>query len=127
MLNPDTAPKNLSIWSRIDRTEFERQAGQLQDRVISQGSSRSPEHLQCDRSYPFSFDLERQVADDFAYIAAHDYGGHFVSAVTIDLNEGQESLSIRLAVNGGVKGKVGQAFNELTQILKMCAKKGDQP
>jgi hypothetical protein len=70
------------------------------------------------------FSVEKQLADDFAFLAAATEGALSVSAVSVEVDEEQQSIVIRLAGNNGVETKVKEALTKILSSLQLCASKG---
>ena len=121
ILNPDTATRDCSIWKDFDRESFE-----LQTKVIHQKQhvagcrsyARTFPSSRYDNSYPLSFEVERSLADDFAFIAACQPKVEYVTAVTIELTEDEPSMLVRLAANEGIPPDVQSSFNEIFGMLR---------
>lgn len=129
MLDPDTAPKGRSIWNDIDRLELERQTTCLANGnyVPEPKSYASATQRSTSASYPIPFELERQLADDFAFIAAFQPQVDSVSAVAIELGANHSVITVRVAANEGVSSEVGLAFDDVLGVLRKCAQRGKLP
>lgn len=126
MLSPTTAESGLSIWDWVDRGKFENDVV-----ALSQTNGVPEPHIYDEAEWPqqgtqalLPFALERQVADDLAFIAAYDYGVDYVTAATLEASNDPPCLTIRLAANEGVKDCVKRAFEQLLNTLQSCASKG---
>jgi hypothetical protein len=126
-LDPDTAPENQSIWNGIDRTVLERHTQALfaKDHVAGRCYYAETSYPKDDRSYPLSLEVEKSLADDFAFIAACQPEANFVSAAAIEQNGSSCSFVVKLAANEGVSLDVRKTFDELFQVLRRHARKGN--
>lgn len=126
-LDPDTAPKDRSIWKSIDRATLERQTKALCDKqhVAGRRFYGEPSYRKDDRSYPLPFELEKSLADDFAFIAAFQPQVDSISAAAIEQNESAPLFKVKLAANEGISPGVKRTFNDLFEVLRKHARKGD--
>ncbi|KAF2235572.1 hypothetical protein EV356DRAFT_531734 [Viridothelium virens] len=125
MLSPITGPPDRSIWKRVSRASFEASIEQLH---LVKPVPKTREYPTNDPSVPqngylLPFDVERQLADDFAYLAAYNMGVGFVSAATVCLNSEPPSLTVCIAANEGLALDVKTALEEILSKLEKCAKK----
>lgn len=124
MLNCDNPVQGRSIWKGIDRALFARTALELRDRAVGPKDYSEP----CDRSSssntPFKFEVERRLADDFAFIVAYSEEAKKVSAATIECVTSSRSLLIRLAANEGIDPKASATMDKLVLVLRTCATRG---
>ena len=121
MLLPDTATRSNSIWDKVGRAEFDRDVVSLKDQTHVPG----PSHVyklddNSTVSSPFSLAIERQIADDVAFIAAFREGARSVTAVALELED--EGLRVVLAANDGIKNVVKKALDKIFRILEDCAR-----
>lgn len=77
-----------------------------------------------DESYPLPFEIERQLADDLAFLAANEAAAHKVSAATIDLDVVAGNATVRLAANEGKGTSVQECFTAILYLLERCAALG---
>ena len=126
MLDANTAPPKRSIWAGIDPKKFELYSQYLDDRkhVAGPRDYSGATHAHDERAFPFSFEVERQLADDFAFIAAYIPEPRRVSAAAVEYDDANSQLTIRLAANEGIDNKVAKTFDKLIGILKKCARRG---
>ena len=125
MPSPNTATPSCSIWQSIDRSLFVEHVLQLCT------SGRKPIPWISDESdWPedtpedlLSFRDERQLADDFAFIAANEYNGDCVTAATVEPTLGGQETIVRLAANLGIRPTVKTAFTAVLALLEECAAK----
>ena len=125
-LDPDTAPQAQSIWIDIDRKALESQTQALfgKQHVAGRRFYAGLSAVDQNSPYHFSFEIERSLADDFAFIAASQPEVRFVSAAAIEQCKGGSSFVLRLAVNEGVSPDVRRDFDKLFGVLRGHAKKG---
>ena len=83
-------------------------------------SRQNDEHL-----YPLPFEIEKSLADDLAFIAAAQPHVDYVSAATIEQNEDEPLLRVKLAANEGVSSSVKRTFDDLFEVLRKHARKGN--
>ena len=125
-LHPDTAPKDRSIWAGIDRASFERQTEELSKQYVSiRQVYAETSSLRSEHAYPLSFGLEKSLADDFAFVAAFQPRVKSVSAVAIELDTDQPRFKVKLAANQGVAPCVERTFDDLFEVLRKHARKGE--
>jgi hypothetical protein len=126
-LNPDTAPLKQSIWKDINRATFELRTQEFSFQT-GYVAGRRAYTQRCggerDQLYSLPFEVERSLADDFAYIAACQPHVDFVSAAAIEEYETGSSFVLRLSANEGVSPMVSDKFNEIFDVLRQHAKKG---
>lgn len=77
-----------------------------------------------DSSYPLPLEVERSLADDFAFIAAFQPSVGFVTAATVEQSSDNPSLVVKLAANEGVSAEVRSKFDEMLEMLRKHARKG---
>lgn len=127
-LEPDTAPASSSVWRDIDRATLERQMQALfAKQHVAGPRTYSDAARKDDDSYPLPFEVEKSLADDFAFIAACQPQVDFVSAVAIEQDLERDSLVIKLAANQGVAVQVKEKFEGILTVLKKRSRKGDMP
>lgn len=127
MLPPNTASPGRSIWDRVGRETFESHVDAFQrtkyvpdPHVLSEGDWPKPRDQDV---LPFS--VEKQLADDIAFIAACEYGVAHVTAAAVQPSKKEPcGLVVRLAANEGICDRVKYAMEELLSSLEQCAKKG---
>jgi hypothetical protein len=66
--------------------------------------------------------LEAQLVDDFAFLAAYDYGVKYVTAVCLE-ESSPRGFTLRLAANWGVHKLVQSTFSDILSFLSLCATK----
>lgn len=125
MQSPVTAPSQKSIWNTVDPQEFYNSVNDLYNLhpILPEISNPSPGDFNNANGSVLPFEEERQLADDFALIGAHEHGVEFVTAATIEINEDLPELTVILAANNGVLDQVLDAFVAIFASLKRCAAK----
>ena len=68
-----------------------------------------------------SFEDERRLADDLAFVVRFDEGVKYVSSVAVEQSAEPPHLTIRVAANEGVDDKVMQTLQTVGTFLAMCA------
>lgn len=126
-LDPDTAPANRSIWKNIDHAALDLQTQALFNKQHVTGRRSYASSPAVDDSYLLPFEVEKSLADDFAFIAACEPQVDFVSAVAIEQLADDQSLVIKLAANEGVATYVKDKFDDIVAVLKSRARKGNIP
>lgn len=126
MLPLDTARPGRSVWDDMDRGTFENHV-----MALSRAKSVPDSRIHLEANWPeqrnqdlLPFAIERQLADDFAFIAAYEYGVRYVTAAAIEPSSEPSSLTVRLAANEGIDDGVKYAFEKLFRTLERCATKG---
>ncbi len=124
MLQPDTASAGESIWNKVQRAEFEKNvAGLIRENELSATNQIYPLPSEDDHfsSTLLPLDIERELADDFAFIAAYEEGVNTVTAVAIEVSS--NFLRIVLAANEGIRAQVESAIRYLLSMLEDCARR----
>lgn len=127
MLPPNTALTGQSIWDRVGRETFEGHVDALHRTKYVPDS-----HVILEKDWPkpddqdiLPFAVERQLVDDFAFIAAREYGVGYVTAAAVEPARRKPwGLTVRLAANDGICNPVKDTIEELFSILERCARKG---
>lgn len=71
---------------------------------------------------PLPFEVERKLADGFAYIASYDVGVGFVTAAAIETSVEPPSLVVRLAANEGIRDCAFDATAQILEELRTCGR-----
>ena len=79
----------------------------------------------CCGSYQLPQGVEYQLAQDLAFIAAHEEGVHSVSAATVEETATQQGLIFNIASNSGIGASVRETFLGIGNFLEQCARKGN--
>lgn len=128
-----TSGKDHSIWKPLNENTFRNHILQLcsisknvpvdpHTHTKEAWQKRSGRVALEDALIPFA--VEKQLADDFAFLAAATEGAHSVSAAAIETVEDPQGLVIRLAANDGVASPVKQALTEMLDSLQLCGSGG---
>ncbi len=126
----DTARKGASIWDVVGQKTFGDNVNELTK--LPNSVPKDPRvYTKVDwfgrgnqeGSHTFPFEVERQLADDVAFIAASEEGARRVSAVIIEEGNGA-GLTVRLAANEGVPEAVSTSLKEIFAVLQQCANEG---
>ncbi|KAI4217869.1 MAG: hypothetical protein LQ349_008980, partial [Xanthoria aureola] len=86
----------------------------IHDQKSRQASSR--DHL-------LPYNVEYQLAQDIAFIAAREEGVHTVSAATVEKMTMEQGLTFTVASNSGVKSSVREGILGIGRYLELCARK----
>ena len=125
MLLPDTVTTGESVWDTVGRAEFEKNVAGLMRENDLPGTNQiyTLEDLPSGKcrsgSAILQLDVERELADDFAFIAACEEGANTVTAATIEVTS--DFLRVVLAANEGVQTQVVSAMRSLLRKLETCA------
>ncbi|KAJ9628756.1 hypothetical protein H2203_002658 [Taxawa tesnikishii (nom. ined.)] len=123
--NPETVgvPGN-SIWTAAEKETFYRHADgmKMANCVPKSWIHKKAEWPKDMDEELLPFATERQLADDFAFIAAYQNGVRQVTTATVEVSK--QGVTVRLAANEGVDKCVQVALRELFRILESCARKG---
>jgi hypothetical protein len=68
-------------------------------------------------------ELERRLADDFAFISSSDFGVGHVTAATIEQCTDHQGLIPRLAANEGISTDVYREISKILKKLELCSTK----
>lgn len=75
--------------------------------------------------YVLPYNLEYQLAQDVAFIAAHKEGVHTVSAATVEGKSTEQGLTFTIASNSGIEPWVRDAIRGIGVCMESCARKGN--
>jgi len=100
------------------RTIFAQVPGEarIHDQKSSQASS--GDHV-------LPYNVEYQLAQDIAFIAAREEGVHTVSAATVEKRTTEQGLTFTVASNSGVEPSVREGILGIGRCLELCAQKGN--
>lgn len=122
-----------SIWTGIDYQSFRRdvaslhqiargkdlsQSGLYSNRLNSEVAPHSVEGL---RSTWLPFRTEKQLAEDFAFVASCEDTPACVSAATISRGRHNDTTYLSVAANQGVQKAVDKTLQQLVDGLRRCA------
>ncbi|KAJ9626794.1 hypothetical protein H2204_009939 [Knufia peltigerae] len=131
-----TATRQNSIWKPLSEDNFRRDLVALslkcnqvpiKPRLWLPATSDAAHH---DKSWSnnarrqLSFDVERRLADDVAYILAAKEGVGSVTAVCVEENHEPEGLIFRVAANEGVNKEFKAGLGHICELLMSCARDG---
>ena len=118
-----------TIWTLVHENQFMKTA-----REVLNLSQKVPGEVHvydqirsqaCYGSYQLSRGVEYQLAQDLAFIAAHEEGVHSVSAATIEESATQQGLIFNVASNSGIGASVRETLLGIGNVLEQCARKGN--
>ena len=118
-----------TIWTLIPESQF----GERVQEVLNK-SGQIPEeahvydHVRGQTSpenYQLPHNIEYQLAQDLAFIDAHEESVHTVSAATIEETAAHDGLIFSIATNSGVGFSVRETLPEIGKYLEQCARKGN--
>lgn len=79
----------------------------------------------CYENYQLPRGVEYQLAQDLAFIAAHEEGVHTVSAATVEETAIEQGLMFNIASNSGVGASIRENILRIGGYLERCAQKGN--
>ena len=118
-----------TIWTLVPESQF---AERVQE--VLNTSRQVPEEARVynqvrGQTFPGDYQLphnvEYQLAQDLAFIAAHEENVHTVSAATIEETAARDGLIFNIATNSGVRSSVRETLPEIGKLLEQCARKGN--
>jgi hypothetical protein len=119
-------PSSNSIWCKVSRLTFENNIDELATyKTYVPGArdyTRVAEHDSGD-SRTLPLELERRLADDFAFISSSDFGVRHVPVATIGQCMGYQGLVLRLAANEGIDTEIYQEISKILRKLELCSTK----
>ena len=127
MASPNTALPTRSIWRSLAQETFYRKLDELERlKSVLPGKNYSLSQQNHDgrNSVSLSIGDEKELADNFAFIASRDFGALFVTVATLEENPDRQGLTIRLAANQGIQPQVRKAFDKLCAVFRRCAQEG---
>lgn len=133
MLSVQTAPSGRSIWHTVKQDTFVTNVHKLllasdtiagDPKTYQEESWRPPQAADKTLNYILPFEVEHQLSDDLAFLAAAQEGADAVSAATISEDIGGHGCMINLAANEGVPKAVVSSMREILDKLQERAKKG---
>jgi hypothetical protein len=132
-LPAQTASRKESIWRDVNHNDFRSNVVALQN--ASNEVPRDPKVYTKDEwlargiravdiGHVLPFNVEQQLADDLAFIAAAEEGVKAVSAVGLEELVEHRGLIVRLAANDVMPRHIPETFEKMFGILKHCARRG---
>lgn len=79
----------------------------------------------CDGRYSLPHIVEYQLAQDLAFIAAHEEGVHTVSAATVKEAATEQGLTFNMASNSGIGLFIGGSIFGIGRYLERYTRKGN--
>ena len=118
-----------TIWTPISEDRFLRTVQEVRA-VFAQVPGKACTHDQKSgqansEDHVLPYNLEYQLAQDIAFIAAHEEGVHTVSAATVEGKTMEQSLMFTIASNSGVGPSVREGILTIGRCLERCAQKGN--
>lgn len=118
-----------TIWTPTREDHFLRTVQEVQN-VSAQVPGEARTHDQesgraCCGDYVLPYNVEYQLAQDLAFIAAHEEGVHAVSAATVEKAATEQGLTFTIASNSGVEPSVRDGLLGMGRCLERCAQKGN--
>lgn len=127
MLSPDTASNDASVWKIVRRAEFEKNVSGLRRENDVPAMSHiyplddfAPRKSHQDYAL-LTLDIEKELADDVAFIAACEEGAYTVTACTIEASS--DNLRFILAANEGIQPHVEDVVKSILSTLERCAQR----
>ena len=122
-MEPRSAQGEQSIWKDITENVFRRHIVDLA--LKSHEVPKDPRTYSAPSAINLqAFNLERTLAQDFAFIAAANEGVESTSAACVEGVAGSQSLVLRLASNEGVQSNVRSTLDKVLSTLRHCANGG---
>lgn len=126
-MDPFTQSELGSVWATVSRRDFEGNVDVLSNKKVVLRPidyTSDDQTANGDAHSPLPIDIERKLADDFAYISAYDVGVHPVTAATIEYSPERSGITVRLAANNGVEDHVRKNITDILVALKECTNRG---
>lgn len=115
----------MSIWDSTDREAFGDAVAELHSLAPSQDVVQSPSTFPDPRPELPSAEIppstERQLVDDFAFLAPREETPKSVAAATIQHRSEPLGLRLSLAANEGIVPQVSHGFAHIIALLQRCA------
>lgn len=128
----NTAHRGYSIWHSVDHDEFRRHVVALSrashdvpadPRVYTRDEWQRPRNAREGPSHILPFDVEQQLADGIAVVAAAEEGARAVSAVCLEEESDPPGLVLRLAANDTIPDQVAETLVKMFGQLEKCARR----
>lgn len=125
-----TAGKEQSVWRDLDQDTFRRHIIDLQrasnevpaDPMVHSATDWQANHsIKNKQERILPFEVEQQIADDIAFVAATEEGHKEISAVTLEEQVEPDGLVVRLAANEVISKGIQTALEAMFDLLKRCA------
>ena len=116
----------MSIWDGVGRKTFEDKIARLQAKAPGQHITISKLKSNIvpvikQRELRLPAEVEKRLADGFAFLAATEDISPYVAAATVSACTESVGLSISIAANEGIKLATEEAFHNLCVELRGCA------
>jgi hypothetical protein len=131
MLQRQTNSTKNTIWRPINQIEFFNNVKRVHDacgdapqppRVFDRKlPANASAHMS---SYQLPLEVEYQLANDFAFLAAAYEGAKSVTATTLTEDAQSTGLTLTVASNAGVSEAVEVALRQICQELQRCSSSG---
>lgn len=130
-MKPNTARPSRSIWNAVSRETHEADVARLLTRakvpqlpkVYEPKYWLHPNNGSLNQRLPL--DVERDVSDGLAFVAAHEDGVGTVTVVTTEVHE--QHVTFRIAMNEGLTAEASDAMLKITSAFERCARRGMDP
>lgn len=124
MLQVNDTTSNWSIWKGVNQEVFEKNIDTLHNikRVVKPIETPANKIPSSSSSHKIPFQIEAQLVNDFAFLAAYDYGVKYVAAACLEESD-TKGFTLRLAANEGVHGRVQSCISEILSYFSRCATK----
>lgn len=127
LLPVTTACPENSVWRDVSLTDFRKNVDSLkrvaeiaQDNEIYVRRSTEDTRL-LDAHYALPFEIEKTFVNHLAFVAAVEKAAVRVTAVSLE--EGSDSVTVRLVSNDPVLPAVEKTFRDILNLLSGCAKR----
>ena len=127
----DCQKRAMSIWDGINRHEFEAKVNELQKIAPSQRpalaatrENNTPVEASSKIPYTLPIEVEKQVVDDIAFLAACESLEGGVTAATLLTHGNHDKATIHLAANEGVSDQIIDNITRMLELLEHCAQRG---
>ena len=118
-----------TIWTLVPENQF---AERVQEVLNKSGQVPEEAHVynqvgsqKFSNNYQLTHNVEYQLAQDLAFIAAHEESVHTVFAATVEETAAHDGLIFNIATNSGVGFSVRETLPEIGKYLEQCARKGN--
>ncbi|GAB7350256.1 hypothetical protein MBLNU459_g0904t2 [Dothideomycetes sp. NU459] len=130
---PDTAAPPSSIWSKAPRARFAAKVASLERCTVTPGAPRvyaaddwpaaaaAAAAARRNAALELPFEVERQLADDFAFLGSYKEGVETVTAAAVEWGGAGGGCVVRVAANEGVDDIAQKALEDVLMILQRCA------
>ena len=124
MLQVNDTAGSWSIWTGVSQKSFEKNIDALSRTkcVLEPVTTSAAQIPSGSKKSRIPVELEAQLVDDFAFLAAYDYGVKYVTAACLE-ESSPRGFTLRLAANEGVHELVQSAFSDILSFLGLCATK----